>query len=145
MSEDDLVQQPRNKTIVFTLEERKFLLKLVNMHFEVLNNKRVDSASTHLKNQAWEKIHKQFAENTAVIPRTPVQLKRCWENMKCKARKGDPMSVKLLRWSEEQYKLLQNGEQNRENQDKIASSLDLEDSDFDLKDGEFTELYKIYN
>lgn len=141
MSDDDSVQQPRNKTMVFTLDERKLLLKLVNMHFEVLNNKKVDSSSTQMKSQAWESIHKDYLENTSLVrlPRTPQQLKRCWENMKCKAKKGDPMSVKLLRWGESQYRLQKSGGnlcQLKNGSNAGLDSLD-EDSDSELREGKF--------
>lgn len=141
MSDDDSVQQHRNKTMVFTLEERKLLLRLVNMHYDVLNNKKVDSASTQLKNQAWEAIHKEYLAHTTLVrlPRTPQQLKRCWENMKCKAKKGDRVSVSLIRWGEMQYRA-QQGDGKWVNDSKLnctASGLDLigDESEADFKDG----------
>lgn len=141
MSDDDSVQQPRNKTYVFTLEERKLLLRLVNMHYEVLNNKRVDSTSTQLKNRAWEAINKEYLEHTKLVrfPRTPQQLKRCWENMKCKAKKGDPTSVKLLRWGEIQYRLQQMGGSPNKLKNGSSTGLDSMDeaSDLELQEGMF--------
>lgn len=141
MSDDDSVQTPRNKTMIFTLDERKLLLRLVNQHYEVLNNKKVDSTSTQLKNQAWEAINKEYLEHTTIVrlPRTPQQLKRCWENMKCKAKKGDPMSVKLLRWGEQQYRLQQSGGKplSSTRLNGTTPGLDLleDESDSELKDG----------
>ncbi|KAL0271946.1 UNVERIFIED_CONTAM: hypothetical protein PYX00_005091 [Menopon gallinae] len=140
MSDDDSVQQHRNKTMVFTLEERKLLLRLVNMHYDVLNNKKVDSASTQLKNQAWDAIHKEYLAHTTLVrlSRTPQQLKRCWENMKCKAKKGDRVSVSLLRWGEMQYRA-QQGDGKWITDSRLNSStstLDLmeEESEADFKD-----------
>lgn len=149
MSDDDSVQAPRNKTMVFTLEERKLLLRLVNMHYDVLNNKKVDSTSTQLKNQAWEAINKEYLEHTTLVrlPRTPQQLKRCWENMKCKAKKGDPMSVKLLRWGEQQYRLQQSGEKSTSTTRLNGSTTALDsledESDSELKDGKY--FFKLFS
>lgn len=106
MSDDDLAGLPRTKTLTFTQQERKLLLTLVNNHYDVVSNKKVDSKSTNLKYQAWESIHNEFTQsNIAVYPRTSQQLKRCWENLRCKAKKGDRLAQRLLRWAEKQHQL----------------------------------------
>lgn len=51
----------RERTQNWTLEEKKYLLELVKFRLDVLENKRIDSASSALKGIAWQDIHASFA------------------------------------------------------------------------------------
>lgn len=51
----------RERTQNWSLEEKKYLLELVRSRLDVLENKRIDSASSAMKGMAWQDIHASFA------------------------------------------------------------------------------------
>lgn len=72
------------KTIAYTVREKLLLTSLVDCHKDVIENKRTDATSTQLKNKHWEKIAAEYNAQGHLIgsTRTPIQLKKLWNNLK---------------------------------------------------------------
>jgi Myb/SANT-like DNA-binding domain len=71
----------RERTQNWAYEEKKFLLELCRKDMHIIENKRLDSALTSLKNRAWKIIHQQFAM-TFGTDRNCNRLKEQWRRMK---------------------------------------------------------------
>lgn len=75
----------RERTQNWAYEEKKFLLELCRKDMHIIENKRLDSALTSLKNRAWKLIHQQFAQ-TFGTERNCNRLKEQWRRMKGNSR-----------------------------------------------------------
>jgi ATPase inhibitor, mitochondrial len=75
----------RERTQNWAYEEKKFLLELCRKDMHIIENKRLDSALTSLKNRAWKIIHQQFAM-TFGTDRNCNRLKEQWRRMKACTR-----------------------------------------------------------
>lgn len=75
----------RERTQNWVPEEKNALLALIAKHIETLENKRLDTAVTTMKNLAWEKIYRDFrCKFTA--ERDITKIKAQWSRMKSQAR-----------------------------------------------------------
>lgn len=68
--------------------EKTVLTALVEQHKGVVESKKRDGASNREKEKAWEVIAAKFAAHPSTQARTSRELRRCWENMKAKAKKA---------------------------------------------------------
>lgn len=73
----------RERTQNWAYEEKHFLLELCRKDMHIIENKRLDSALTSLKNRAWKIIHQQFAIAFGT-DRNCNRLKEQWRRMKGK-------------------------------------------------------------
>jgi hypothetical protein len=87
----------------FTEEEKTFLVELVQQHQEVITSKDNKSSMKVLKDKVWNEIFQKFnekngdaidtsAKDSSVgglshTSRTLDQLKKCWENLRTKAKR----------------------------------------------------------
>ena len=71
----------------FSQLEKSLLTELVGRHKEVLENKKNDFRMIHQKNTAWETLSEEFISQSGVTKRDAKQLKKCWENIKARAKK----------------------------------------------------------
>lgn len=71
----------RERTQNWAYEEKRFLLELCRKDMHIIENKRLDSALTSLKNRAWKIIHQQFAIAFGT-DRNCNRLKEQWRRMK---------------------------------------------------------------
>ncbi|XP_055608105.1 uncharacterized protein LOC129755574 [Uranotaenia lowii] len=75
----------RERTQNWAYEEKHFLLELCRKDMHIIENKRLDSALTALKNRAWKIIHQQFAMAFGT-DRNCNRLKEQWRRMKACTR-----------------------------------------------------------
>lgn len=75
----------RERTQNWAYEEKHFLLELCRKDMHIIENKRLDSALTSLKNRAWKIIHQQFAIAFGT-DRNCNRLKEQWRRMKACTR-----------------------------------------------------------
>uniref|UniRef100_A0A182X6G8 Regulatory protein zeste n=1 Tax=Anopheles quadriannulatus TaxID=34691 RepID=A0A182X6G8_ANOQN len=75
----------RERTQNWAYEEKHFLLELCRKDMHIIENKRLDSALTTLKNRAWKIIHQQFAIAFGT-DRNCNRLKEQWRRMKACTR-----------------------------------------------------------
>ncbi|KAK3912631.1 Fibrinogen silencer-binding protein [Frankliniella fusca] len=75
----------RERTQNWSLEEKMYLLQLVKARLDVLENKRIDSASSALKGMAWQDIHAAFAARFG-NDRDAHRVREQWRRMKGQAR-----------------------------------------------------------
>ncbi|KAK3871749.1 hypothetical protein Pcinc_023126 [Petrolisthes cinctipes] len=68
--------------------EKTVLATLIEQHKEVVESKKRDGASNREKEKVWEVIAGQFSAHPSTQPRTSRELRRCWENMKARAKKA---------------------------------------------------------
>ena len=71
----------------FSQLEKSLLTELVGRHKEVLENKTNDFRTIHQKNTVWETLSEEFNSQSGVTKRDTKQLKKCWENIKARAKK----------------------------------------------------------
>lgn len=72
----------------FTAEEKTLLQQLVLDNESVILSRKNDGVSVHLKKEVWLSIAEQFNTHPQTVThRSSVELRRCWENMKFKAKK----------------------------------------------------------
>ncbi|KAF2364161.1 Myb/SANT-like DNA-binding domain [Trinorchestia longiramus] len=72
----------------FTAHEKSVLQRLVLDNESVILSRRNDGVSVHLKKEVWLGIAEKFNSHPQTLTqRNSVELRRCWENMKFKAKK----------------------------------------------------------
>lgn len=71
----------RERTQNWCIDEKKYLLELCRKDMYIIENKRLDSALTSLKNRAWKIIHKKFC-HTFGTDRNCNRIKEQWRRMK---------------------------------------------------------------
>ncbi|GAB1605813.1 uncharacterized protein LOC115220004 isoform X1 [Argonauta hians] len=74
--------------IVFTNFEKNILRELVDEHREILECKKNDWRSIKIKTETWNAISDEFNSQPGVNRKDCKQLKKCWENMKARAKKA---------------------------------------------------------
>ncbi|XP_037779971.1 myb/SANT-like DNA-binding domain-containing protein 3 [Penaeus monodon] len=68
--------------------EKTILTALVEQQKSIVESKKRDGASNREKEKVWEVIAAQFSAHPSTQPRTSRELRRCWENMKARAKKA---------------------------------------------------------
>ena len=76
----------RKRSRPFSECEKEVLLEFVNSQISIVESKKSDSRSIYAKKIAWDSIAEEFNKNPDVTRRTSDQLKKCWENMKSRAK-----------------------------------------------------------
>ena len=71
----------------FSELERSLLTELVGKYKDVLESKRNDYRTIKVKNDKWETLAEEFNSQSGVTKRHAKQLKKCWENIKARAKK----------------------------------------------------------
>ncbi|KAG8223525.1 hypothetical protein J437_LFUL002575 [Ladona fulva] len=72
--------------ILFTLDEKKVLLALIDKYRHILESKKTDAVSQDGKRKIWDRICHDFNMYKCVTHRTVAQLKKCWDNIKTRAK-----------------------------------------------------------
>lgn len=67
--------------------EKALLTELVRKYKDLLENKNNDYKTIQQKNNTWETLSQQFNSQSGVKKRDAKQLKKCWENIKARAKK----------------------------------------------------------
>ena len=67
--------------------EKSLIDELVGKHKDVLESKKNDYKSIRQKNIAWEALSHEFNSQSGVTKRDSKQLKKCWGNVKARAKK----------------------------------------------------------
>ena len=78
--------------------EKSLLTKLVGKPKDLVENKKNDYKTIQQKNKTWEALSEQFISKSGVTKRDSKQFKKCWENVKARAKKQlakDKREVKL--------------------------------------------------
>lgn len=78
---------PDQKKQAFSWHERNLLLRLVNRYKRCIETKKADTASLAAKHRAWERVTTEYNLQPNVTPRDVKQLRKCLDNMKCKAKR----------------------------------------------------------
>ena len=71
----------------FSEMEKSLLTELVSKHQDVLENKKNDYKIIKKKNSTWDNLAEEFSSQTGTKKRDAKQLKKCWENIKSRAKK----------------------------------------------------------
>ena len=71
----------------FSPLEKSIITELVRKHKDILENKRNDYKTIQQKNRVWEALSEEFNSQSGVSKRDSRQLKKCWENIKSRAKK----------------------------------------------------------
>jgi hypothetical protein len=71
----------------FSQLEKSLLTELVRKHKDLLENKKNDYKTIQQKNSTLEALSEQFNSQSGVTKRDSKQLKKCWENVKARAKK----------------------------------------------------------
>ncbi|XP_033127747.1 myb/SANT-like DNA-binding domain-containing protein 3 [Anneissia japonica] len=66
--------------------EKEFLLELVNKYMDIVESK--DFKMIEQKSVIWEKIAREFNEEHICSKKSSAQLRKCWANMKARAKKS---------------------------------------------------------
>ena len=75
------------KKSVYTDLEKNLQTRLVEKSKSVIECRKNDSRSLKAKATAWEKITAEYNKHPQVNERDVKQLKKCWDNLKSKAKK----------------------------------------------------------
>ena len=67
--------------------EKAILTELVRKYRDILEDKKNDYTSIKRKMDTWETVREEFNSQSGVNKRDPKQLKKCWENLKARAKK----------------------------------------------------------
>ena len=79
------MSQPRQ---FYSELEKTLLIELVGKHKDVIENKKNDYKTIRQKTLAWEELAQEFNSQSGVTKRDSKQLKKCWENVKARAKKN---------------------------------------------------------
>ena len=71
----------------FSVYEKSLLTEFVMEYKDILENKKNDSKSIELKNSTWNLLAEQFNSQVGVQTRDCKQLRKCWENIKSRAKR----------------------------------------------------------
>ncbi|XP_033637312.1 myb/SANT-like DNA-binding domain-containing protein 3 [Asterias rubens] len=80
------------KRLHFSILERNFLLRLLEENIDIVESKCNDGITMRRKDETWARIVSRFNAEPSVVKRTPRQLRKCWTNMKMRAKKSDGSS-----------------------------------------------------
>lgn len=90
------MQPARKPAPRFTAGEKDILVELVTKYKNIIECKETDVSSLNAKLQAWIRLSTEYNCNQGVSPRDVKQLKKCWENMKRKAKEEDAREKKWV-------------------------------------------------
>lgn len=85
-SQDTSVKRVYERSPNFNAVEKSVLVDLVEIHKDIIENKRTDAVYAKKKEEEWAKIAEEFNAQSAIL-RNAKQLKTCYENIKYRARK----------------------------------------------------------
>ena len=71
----------------FSPLEKSIITELVRKHKDILENKRNDYRTIQQKINVWEALSEEFNSQSGVTKRISQQLKKCWKNIKSRAKK----------------------------------------------------------
>ena len=71
----------------FSKMEKSLLTELVSKHQDVLENKKNDYKIIKKNHSTWDNLAEEFSSQTGTKKRDAKQLKKCWENIKSRAKK----------------------------------------------------------
>ena len=71
----------------FSQLEKSLVTELVRKHKDFIENKKNDYRTIKQKNSSWEALSEEFNSQSGVTKRDSKQLKKCWENLKARAKK----------------------------------------------------------
>jgi molybdopterin biosynthesis enzyme MoaB len=72
----------------FSELEKSLITELVSKHKNVIESKRNDYKGIKQNTMAWETLTEEFNSQAGVKKRESKQIKKCWENMKSRAKKS---------------------------------------------------------
>lgn len=78
----------KNRTKNFDGQEKQYLIDLLQLYRNIIENKKTDSSTNLKKVAAWDEITKKFNSVNNRYIRTSEQLKNCYENIKKRAKKN---------------------------------------------------------
>jgi hypothetical protein len=81
------MEEKKMKSPPLTTFERGVLLHLVKQKEHIIENKRTDAVTVAQKKRGWTEISREFCSTANTVPRSGRQLKKCWLNLKQRARK----------------------------------------------------------
>ncbi|PSN46801.1 hypothetical protein C0J52_11188 [Blattella germanica] len=70
----------------FMEAEKNYIIGLVIKYKDAIENKKLDKDTIERKRSAWDKITKEYNANERHMPRNVEQLRKLWENIKCRRR-----------------------------------------------------------
>lgn len=79
-------EKERKRAKQFTETEKEILLALVSAQVSIVESKKTDSRTIVTKKITWDSITEEFNKNPEINRRTSDQLKKCWENLKSRAK-----------------------------------------------------------
>ena len=68
--------------------EKSLLIELVDKYKGIIESKKCDAKSIKIKSNHWDIIAGEYNANSQVTKRDASKLKKCWENMKSRAKKN---------------------------------------------------------
>lgn len=71
----------------FSELDKSVLTELVNQHKDILESKKNDFRCIKKKNDMWKVLTEEFNSQNGVSKRDQKQLKKCWDNIKSRAKK----------------------------------------------------------
>ncbi|CAG4943637.1 unnamed protein product [Colias eurytheme] len=77
----------RKRSPNWYMSEKMLLVELVNDHYDIVKNKRTDTASNRQKNEEWVKISEEYNSQTNLVHRTAESLRSQWECLKNSTKK----------------------------------------------------------
>lgn len=69
--------------------EKDLFVEIVSRYAAILEDEKSDAVSLNLKAQTWDKLSTEYNSIHGVRPRDVKQLRKCWENLKCKGRRSE--------------------------------------------------------
>ena len=73
----------------FSQLEMSLVTELVRKHKDFIENKKNDYRTIKQKHSAWEALSKVFNSQSGVTKRDSKQIKKCWGNLKARAKKRE--------------------------------------------------------
>ncbi|CAG7727940.1 unnamed protein product [Allacma fusca] len=77
-------------------EELDIIVSCVEKYKSIIENRRTNKISQDAKQQAWENIAAEFRFWPGVRPISAKQIKKCWENLKARARQEQKLNESQL-------------------------------------------------
>ena len=74
-------------TKICTVNEKSIIMKLIKKHYQAIEKRKTDSSALENKRKAWDRITKEYNCYPNVRRRSNKQLKKFWENTKCRYKK----------------------------------------------------------
>ncbi|XP_028678413.1 myb/SANT-like DNA-binding domain-containing protein 3 [Erpetoichthys calabaricus] len=71
----------------FSELEKGVLLSLIDLHRAVLESRKGDAGTVLRKQRTWQLLAQEFNAHPCVFQRDAKQLRKCWENIKARAKK----------------------------------------------------------